>query len=127
MVTVADIARALEAEVLAGSECLDRDVGCALASDLVSDVLVCREEKAFLLTGLPTIQVVRAAEVIDLVGVALVRGKRPAAEVVSFARDMGLPLLRTTKTLYDACRTVAQLGIRPAAYNPPPGTAAAGA
>jgi len=119
MVKIADIARALEADVLAGEENLGRDVGAAMASDLVSDVLLCRDEKAFLFTGLASIQVLRAAEMIDLVGVCLVRGKEPPAEMVAYAREMGLPFLRTKKTLYESCGLVYRLGAQSSVYHPP--------
>lgn len=118
-ITVKDIAQALDAKVLAAEEFVGREVGCALAADLVSDILCCRDERPFLLTGLATIQVVRAAEVIDLVGICFCRGKEPPAEVIAYAREAGLPVLATKKTLYEAAGLVYLLGVKSGVYRAP--------
>jgi len=118
-ICIKDIAAALEAEVLAGEDGLAQEVGCAVAADLVSDILCCRDERAFLLTGLATIQVVRAAEVIDLVGVCFCRGKTPPPEVIAYAREAALPVLATKKTLYEAAGLVYLLGVKSGVYRAP--------
>lgn len=124
-VKIEDIAKALGAEVLAGADGMGREIGVVIASDLVSDVLVSRDDRAFLLTGLANIQVVRAAEMIDLIGVCLCRGKTPGPDMLAYAREAALPLLVTKRTLYESCGLVYKLGVKSGVYNPPckPGVA----
>lgn len=100
---LAHVKARLDAEVLCGSEWLDREVKSACGSDLMSDVLAFTKEQALLLTGLTNIQVIRTAEMSDLVAILFVRGKRPGQEVVEMAREMEIPLLSTSKQLYEAC------------------------
>lgn len=116
---IADIARDLAAEVLAGKNGLEREVGVCIASDLVSDILLCPDERAFLVTGLATMQLVRAAEMIDLAGVLFVRGKTPSAEMLEFAEGMDLPILRTTRTMYESCGLIYKMGGKCGRYAPP--------
>jgi hypothetical protein len=114
--TIKDVAAKLNAEALVDHN-IDREVGCVIASDLVSDMLVCCDTGAFLITGLANIQVVRAAEMIDLIGVVFVRNKAPAGEVVEYAEEMGLPLLSTDYTMYEACGLVYDMGLRPGDFS----------
>jgi predicted transcriptional regulator len=117
--TIKDVAEAVGAEVLCHPEALTREVNVCLASDLVSDILLCPDERAFLITGLANIQLVRAAEMIDLVGVLFVRGKQPPPDVVDFARGAGLPVLRTTRTMFESCGLLYGLGFKSSVYAPP--------
>lgn len=100
---LAQVRNVLDAEVLCGMEWLDRDAKSACGSDLMSDVLAFTKEQALLLTGLTNIQVIRTAEMSDLVGILFVRGKRPGPEVVEMAKNMGIPLLSTQRQMYEAC------------------------
>jgi hypothetical protein len=114
--TIKSIAEKLKAEALVDHN-INREVGCIIASDLVSDMLVCCDTGAFLITGLANIQVVRAAEMIDLIGVVFVRNKAPAGEVIEYAEGMGLPLLSTDYTMYEACGLVYDMGLRPGEFS----------
>ena len=77
----------LQAEILTGEQYLDREVGTACGADLMSDVLAFHKENALLLTGLVNTQVIRTAEMSDIIGVVFVRGKRPNAEILELARE----------------------------------------
>jgi predicted transcriptional regulator len=118
-VRVRDVAEALGAEILAGEDGLDREIGVVISSDLVSDILCCRDEGAFLITGLAKIQILRAADMIDLVGICFVRGKVPEAGVVEHARELGLPVMLTDRTMYESCGLVYRLGAKSGVYSPP--------
>jgi len=120
-ITIRNIAEAIDARVLCGEEALDREVGVVIASDLVSDILCCRDEVPFLITGLAKIQILRAAEVLDLIGICFVRGKEPEQGVLDYARDMGLPVLSTPKTMYETSGLVYRLGCKSGIYSPPGG------
>lgn len=109
---LADVQKVLESEIICGWEHLDREVVSACGADLMSDVLVHTKEKALLLTGLTNIQVIRTAEVGDLVGIIFVRGKRPGPDVIQMARIKGIPLMITNRPMYESCGILYGAGIK---------------
>jgi predicted transcriptional regulator len=111
-VKLAEVQKVLESEVVCGWEHLDREVVSACGADLMSDVLVHTKEKALLLTGLTNIQVIRTAEVGDLVGIVFVRGKRPGPDVIQMARIKGIPLMITNLPMYESCGLLYASGIK---------------
>lgn len=100
---LSEVAEALEAEVLLGDGMLEAEVAAAGAADMVSDVLFFGRPGMLLLTGLTKVSVVRAAQVADLSAIVFVRGKRPDEVTVELARDLGLPVMLTSHSLYDSC------------------------
>ena len=96
------IADLIDGEVLVGHEYLEREVKAAFGSDLMSDVLAYVGEETVLLTGLTNHQVVRTAEMLDLKAIVFVRGKCPAEDVVTLAKDQGMVLIATAHSLYTA-------------------------
>ena len=56
-----------------------------------------------LLTGLLNPQVVRTAEMMDMLCIVFVRGKRPEQPVIDLAEEKGIVLLSTEKRLFVAC------------------------
>ena len=93
----------LDAEIICGEDSLDRDVYSACGSDMMSDVLAYVKDQAVLLTGLVNTQVVRTAEMMDMVCIVFVRSKCPTDEMVALARESGMVLMRTRKRMYEAC------------------------
>ena len=69
----------------------------------MSDVLAYVKDQAVLLTGLVNPQVVRTAEMMDMVCIVFVRSKVPTAEMVALAHENGMVLLKTQKRMYEAC------------------------
>jgi predicted transcriptional regulator len=110
--TLHQIVGHLEAEVLAYPEGLDRVVTHAQGSDLMSDVLAFSHPNCLLITGLANHQVIRTAEVAGLLGVVVVRSKRPAEAVILLAQECEVPLLSTRLGMFDACGTLFTHGIR---------------
>ncbi len=110
---LSDVSKILEAEVLCKGEMLEkREVGTAYAADLMSDVLLHTKEKTLLLTALTSQQVVRTAEISDLIGIVFVRSKRPSDEVIQMAAESELPLMITEYTLYEACGILFSKGLK---------------
>lgn len=107
-----DVQKVLDAEVIAGSEWIDRDVVTVCGADLMSDVLAFTHDNTLLLTGLTNIQVIRTAEMSDLVGIVFVRGKRPTPGVIELARVKNIPLLIAKHSLYEACGRLYQKGLK---------------
>ena len=74
--TVEDVRAVLGARVLVGKEHLDREVRTACGSDMMSDVLAFSKDHGVLLTGLVNPQVVRTAEMLDIVCI-ISGGRKP--------------------------------------------------
>lgn len=100
---ISTIKELLDAEVVCGEDCLEREVYSACGSDMMSDVLAYVKDQAVLLTGLVNAQVVRTAEMMDMVCIVFVRSKCPTEEMVKLARESNLVLLKTKKRMYEAC------------------------
>ncbi len=100
---ISEIQKILSAEVVCGEDILDREVYSACGSDMMSDVLAYVKDQAVLLTGLVNPQVLRTAEMMDMVCIVFVRSKSPTEEMVKLARDSGMVLMKTTKRMYEAC------------------------
>jgi predicted transcriptional regulator len=84
--TFREMADILSAEVVVGHDCMDTKIRDAFAADLLSDVLAFAKEGTLLITGITNPQVVRTAEMLELLGIVLVRGKRPDEDAVKLAR-----------------------------------------
>ncbi len=93
----------LNAEVICGEECMEREVASACGSDMMSDVLAYVKDQAVLLTGLVNPQVVRTAVMMDMVCIVFVRSKCPTEEMIALASQHGIALLKTNKRMYEAC------------------------
>ncbi len=100
---IATIKELLDAEIVCGEELEDRDVHSACGSDMMSDVLAYVKDQAVLLTGLVNPQVVRTAEMMDMICIVFVRSKSPTAEMIALAEESGMVLLKTSKRMYEAC------------------------
>ena len=100
---IGTIKELLNAEVVCGEDQLDREVYSACGSDMMSDVLAYVKDQAVLLTGLVNPQVVRTAEMMDMVCIVFVRSKSPTEEMIALARESGLVLMKSKKRMYEAC------------------------
>jgi predicted transcriptional regulator len=101
--TLEEIKGILDAEVLVGNECMDIEVRDAFAADLLSDVLAFAKEGTLLITGITNPQVVRTAEMLELIGIVFVRGKKPNEEVIKLAQIKKVPLLSTRYIMFETC------------------------
>ncbi len=100
---ISTIQELLEAEVVCGEEYLDHEVHSACGSDMMSDVLAYVKDQAVLLTGLVNPQVIRTAEMMDMVCVVFVRSKSPSEEMIRLAKESDMVVLKTKKRMYEAC------------------------
>ena len=108
-----EVQKALQADVICGREWLEREAASACGADLMSDVLAFTKERTLLLTGLTNVQVIRTAEMSDLIAVLFVRGKRPGADVVEMATEKSIPLMVVNCSMYEACGILFSMGLRP--------------
>jgi predicted transcriptional regulator len=110
--TIGDISKLLEAEVLCCGERLDSDVHTACGSDMMSDVLAFVKDQAVLLTGLLNPQVVRTAEMMDIICIVFVRGKKPDDNIVELAAEKNIAVLTTSNRMFEACGILYENGLR---------------
>ena len=100
---IKDIVEILQGELISGEEFADKEVLTACASDMMSDVLAFVKDQAVLLTGLVNSQVIRTAEMMDMICIVLVRSKLPTPEMIELAKESGIAILTSKKRMYDAC------------------------
>ena len=110
-VTLEDVKRILEAQVVSGDELMHKDVKTACGSDLMSDVLAFVKSDSLLLTGLTNPQVVRTAEMADLVAICFVRGKKPDEQTIKLAEERNLPMLTTPLSMFESCGRLYKNGV----------------
>ena len=109
--TVNDIQTILKAQVLCTGEGLDSQVHTACGSDMMSDVLAFVKDQSVLLTGLVNSQVVRTAEMMDMVCIVFVRGKCPDQEILALAQQRGIAVLTTPYRMFTACGKLYEAGL----------------
>ena len=112
---LSDICSILDAKVLTGEtpeQLKEIDIHMACGCDLMSDVLAFVKDQAMLLSGLINSQVIRTAEMMDIIAVCFVRGKTPADDVIELAKDRGITLLATEQPLFPACGKLYEKGLR---------------
>ncbi len=103
---LSDIKKLLNAGVLTGEDenlLSQKDIHTACGCDLMSDVLAFVKDQSLLLTGLINSQVIRTAEMMDILAVCFVRGKVPTDDVVELAKEKGITILSTEYPLYLSC------------------------
>ena len=114
--TAKDVRDILDATVLTGEDLLDSEVRTACGSDMMSDVLAFSKDHAVLLTGLCNPQVIRTAEMLDIVCLVFVRGKKPDATIVKMAEDRGIIVMETGHRMFSSCGLLYQAGMTGGAY-----------
>ncbi len=110
--TIGDIREILKARIVIGEEWKDREVHTACGSDMMSDVLAFVKDQSVLLTGLCNLQVIRTAEMMDIVCIVFVRGKMPDETMVEMAKERGIALLSTGHRMFSACGILYENGLR---------------
>ena len=108
---LAHIKDILEAELLCGFDYLDKEINMVYASDLMSDVLAFVKSGSFLLTGLTNPQVIRTAEMAEIIAVCFVNGKIPQADTINLAKEKKIPLMVTKMLMYQCCGRLHEKGL----------------
>ncbi|MDO5293733.1 MAG: DRTGG domain-containing protein [bacterium] len=110
--TVYQVCKTLDAKVVCGKNSMDKDVHNACGSDMLSDVLAFVKDQSVLLTGLCNPQVIRTAEMMDIICIVFVRGKEPDKAMVELADTLGITLLTTSHRMFSACGLLYEKGLR---------------
>jgi len=109
--TIGELAEILEAKILADHHDHDFEIPMGGAADLMSDVLAFGSEGMVLMTGLTNPQVVRTAEMAGISVIVFVRAKMPPPETLKLANDIGITLVTTGYTMYEACGRLYAAGL----------------
>ncbi len=109
--TIRDITEMLSAEVICGQENLEKEVHNACGSDMMSDVLAFVKDQSVLITGLCNPQVIRTAEMMDIICICFVRGKEPDEAMVGLAKERGIVLMATKMRMFTACGVLYEKGL----------------
>lgn len=108
---ISEIKKLLGAELLVGEDLLSNDVSYAFCSDMMSDVLAYVKEQGVLITGLVNPQVIRTANMMDMVCVIFARGKVPTEEMIELANECGIALMRTEMRSFETCGLLYSSGL----------------
>ena len=109
---ISTIVELLNAEVVCNEQDLGKHVYSACGSDMMSDVLAYVKDQAVLLTGLVNAQVIRTAQMMDMVCIVFVRSKKPTPDMIALAEESGIVVLTTEKRMYEACGKLYSNGLR---------------
>lgn len=109
--TVKDVQEILGARIACGVEYLEKEVHTACGADMMSDVLAFVKDQSVLLTGLCNLQAIRTAEMMDIVCIVFVRGKKPDDGMVALAEERGIVLLTTGHRMFSACGMLYEKGL----------------
>jgi predicted transcriptional regulator len=108
--TIGKIIEILECDIICGGEHSGKPVLNACGADMMSDVLAYVKDQSVLLTGLVNPQVIRTADMMDMICIVFVRGKAPSEEMIALAHEKGNVLLRTRHRMFTACGLLYQSG-----------------
>ena len=106
-----EILTLLGGRLLCGAPQDDHEFTSAFASDMMSDVLAFSKDHSVLLTGLCNPQVIRTAEMLDIVCIIFVRGKKPDESMLEMARERDLVVLATGHRMFSSCGMLYQAGL----------------
>jgi len=108
-----DVVQIVNAEILCGHDLLDMEVGFAVASDLMSDVLTLKCRDFLLITGLCNVQSVRTAEMSDIHAILYVRGKPIDTEMIALCEDNNMVIMRTAYSMFKTAGCLYAAGLKP--------------
>ena len=108
---ISEIRELLHAELLSGEEHLENDVESACCSDMMSDVLAYVKDQGVLITGLINPQVIRTANMMDMVCIVFVRSKAPTDEMIDLAKECGIVIMKSELRAYEACGILWSAGL----------------
>jgi predicted transcriptional regulator len=106
-----DVLTITQAQLFSPDAMPDVEVCSGFGADLMSDVLHYDVAQGLLITGLINPQIVRTAEMADASAILMVRGKTPLLETITLARQIGLPIIGTQLTMFEACGRLYAAGL----------------
>lgn len=111
--TIKDICHHLNADLITGSQFIDREIKCGFASDLMSDVLTLDTDGMLLITGLANVQTIRTSEMADISCILFVRGKSADSQMIELANENDIVMMRCPFSMYRTVGILVSLGLPP--------------
>ena len=108
---ISTIRELLDAKVLCGEDKLGAHVYSACGCDLMSDVLAYVKDQGVLITGLVNPQVIRTANMMDMVCIVFARSKTPTDEMIELAKESGISVMCTAKRAFEASGILYMAGL----------------
>jgi len=115
--TIADIMQILDAKLLTTESDIQQEINSVCGSDMMSDVLAYVKDQSLLVTGLNNLQVIRTADMMDILCVLFVRDKVPDETILKLAKEREIAVIATDKTMFTACGLLYNSGLRGGAQN----------
>jgi hypothetical protein len=109
--TIEDLVETISGKILVQNHDLSYDIPRGGAADLMSDVLAFGTEGMVLMTGLTNPQVIRTSEMAGVSAVVFVRDKTPPPETLNLAEELGISVILTAYTMYEACGRLFKAGL----------------
>lgn len=107
-----ELAATIDGTILVGEDQPNLLIDRAFAADLLSDVLALTDERTTLVTGMINPQVMRVAEILNIIAIIFVRGKTPPQTLLDYATELNIPLVATGKTMFETCGLMFANGVR---------------
>lgn len=111
--TIKEIAKLVDGEIVGAPVDESYDVEKAFASDLMSDVLRFSMDETVLITGLCNNQTMRTAEMSDVRVVLIGRDKQPDQEMLDLAVDSDITLIKSKYSIFKISGILYGAGIKP--------------
>lgn len=108
---ISEIRDLIGAQLLVGDDLLESDVSYAFCSDMMSDVLAYVKDRGVMITGLVNPQVIRTANMMDMVCIVFARGKKPTEEMIELAKECGVAVMCTDKRAFETCGLLYSAGL----------------
>lgn len=99
-------------ELKAATKVFDRDVTGVYISDMVSDVIANAKPGNVLVTVQVHNNVIAAANLVDVSGIILTRGRKPADDMLALAEKAGIPVLVTDLNSWQVASMMFEAGLR---------------
>ncbi|MBR5076054.1 MAG: hypothetical protein IKX28_03465 [Bacteroidales bacterium] len=111
--TIKEIARLVDGEIVGAPADDEYNVEKAFASDLMSDVLRSHMDDTVLITGLCNNQTMRTSEMSDLRVVIIGRDKQPDEDMLELAEDLEITLIKSKYSIFKISGILYGAGIQP--------------
>ena len=111
--TIKEIAKLVEGEIVGAPADDVYEVKKAFASDLMSDVLRFSMDETVLVTGLCNNQTMRTSEMDDLRVVVIGRDKQPDDDMLELAEDSGITIVKSKFSIFKISGILYGAGIEP--------------
>jgi len=109
--TVKEIIKSLDADVVAGTAGLGNEIRGGYVSDLLSDVMANAVAGDVWVTLQAHPNIIAVASLNELAAIVIVGGRETAEETRKKADELGLPLLVTRKTAFSVVAILAAMGV----------------